>query len=185
MYTRLVLAVLSLALAGCLTSGGPALETAPAAKYRKIVVAAVRMPPEARREAEARLAAEITRRGAVAIPLSSLEFGDEERSPKVLVQKVLQTGAQAVFVLDPFVFRKDGNTVVKTVILSGLRDLHTADVVAEPPLTYKTALFDVDRIYRVWMTDVNSVEQEGKAYPALATEAAGEAVAKAVEAGVL
>jgi len=185
MIARLPLVALCLALAGCLTDGGPKLATTPAAKYGKIVVAVVRMPPDARRAAEARLAADIGRRGVEVILMSSLVGPGEAETPKALVSKVLQARARAVFVLDPFVFREGGKQVARTVILSGLHDINTTEVVTQPPITYKAALYDVDRVYRMWMNDVNSIEQKGRSYPALAEDAAGEAVVKAINAGVL
>jgi hypothetical protein len=185
MIARLPLVALCLALAGCLTDGGPKLATTPAAKYGKIVVAVVRLPPEARRTAEARLAADIGGRGAEVILMSSLVGPGEDQTPRELVSKVLQARASAVFVLDPFVFREGGKQVARTVILSGLQDINTTEVVAQPPITYKAALYDVGRVYRVWMNDVNSIEQKGRPYPALAEDAAGEAVVKAINAGVL
>lgn len=182
---RLLTILLGLALAGCSSGGGPKLDSTPAAKYGRIVVAAIRMPASVQRAVEERLRAEIAGRGVNAITLGSLNLGTEPRTPKILVQKILQAGAQAVFVLDPFVFERDGEPVVKSVILTGLNGFDDKETIASPPVTYKAALYDVDNIYRVWMDDVNSVEQRGKTYPALATEAAREAVAKAVKAGVL
>lgn len=185
MIFRVTFLAVCLVLAGCKTSGGPTLESTPAAKFVRVVVAAVRMPPEARQAAEARLAAEIGKRGVEVILMSTLVGADEAQTPKAMVTKVLQARARAVFVLDPFVFREDGKQVARTVILSGLRGMNTTEVIAQPPITYKAALYDVDKVYRMWMNDVNSIEQKGRPYPALAEDAASEAVAKAVKAGVL
>lgn len=182
---RFLTILFGIVLVGCSTGGGPRLESTPAAKYGRIVVAAVRMPANVQRAVEEQLRQEISSRGANAIALSSLTFGNEPRTPKILVQKILQAGAQAVFVLDPFVFEQDGKPVVKSVILTGLNGFDSQETVPTAPVTYKAALYDVESVIRVWMDDVNSVDQRGRKYPDLASEAARDAVAKAVKAGVL
>ena len=156
--------------------------TTQAGRYGRIVVTALRMPLAARQAAEASMAAELKRRGADAIMMSTISPAGADKTAKAMVARVLGTGARAVFVLDPFVFRQDGKPVVKSIILSGLNYADPNEVVPSPPITYKAAIYDVDNLRRAWISDINSRDQNGKHFNTLAGEAGADAVSKAVAA---
>lgn len=128
------------------------------------------------------MATELKRRGAEPILMSTISPPGTDKTAKAMVARVLDTGASAVFVLDPFVFRQNGKPVVKSVILSGLNFADPNEVVPSPPITYKAAIYDVNNLRRAWIGDINSRDQSGKQFSTLAGEAGVDAVANAVSA---
>ena len=178
-----IAALLAVLLAACQTTKRTQTPATWAAGYGKVVVIAIRMPPEARTAAEAGMAAALRQRGAQAITMSSISPPGAGRTAKAMVARVLGTGATGVFVLDPFVFRRRGKPVVKSVILSGLGHTDPNEQVPSAPLTYKAALYDAEKLRRVWIGDVNSRDQRGTQFARLAGQAGTDAVAEATKAG--
>ncbi len=172
----------ALVLTACQTTAKKAEPTTQAGRYGRIVVLAVRMPLAARQAAESSMAAALQQRGAQAIMMSQISPPGADKTAKAMVARVLDTGARAVFVLDPFVFRQNGKPVVKSVILSGLNFADPNEVVPAPPITYKAAIYDVENLRRAWIDDINSRDQGGKHFNLLAGQAGEDAVAKAVAA---
>ncbi len=177
-----IVALIAVLLAACQTTKKAQTPATQAASYGKVVVVAIRMPPDARIAAEAGMAAALQQRGAQAITMSSISPPGADKTAKAMVARVLGTGATKVFVLDPFVFRRQGKSVVKSVILSGFNYTDPNEEVPSAPLTYKAALYDADELRRVWIGDVNSRDQRGKRFVKLAGEAGTDAVAEAAKA---
>lgn len=182
---RLFLALIAfMLLSGCLTGSGP-LSSKSDSPHGTIVVGAVRVPPAVQAAAEARMAAVLTReRNVNVVKLSTIQAESGDLSPQGLVRRVLKVGATAVIILDPFVFEENRKTVVRSIVLSGLRKASPDDVVNSPPVTYKAAVYDVDKVIRAWMDDVNSPKSR-KSYEDRAATAGESAIMKAVKARVI
>ncbi len=144
------------------------------------------MPTAVKHATEARMAALLSeKQGIKVFQLSRLPNSDGATGAEGLVRQVINAGAKAVIVIDPFVFSENGKTVVRSIVLSGLRKASPDDVVGKPPLTYKAAIYDVDKVLRVWLDDINSAPSKNKTFEDLAAQAGEQAINKAIAAKAL
>ena len=177
---------LAISLSACQTLGLDDEPLVSNARYGKVVVAALRMPTSVKHAAETRMAAVLSqKKGIKVVQLSRLPNSNNATGAEDIVRLVINAGAKAVIVIDPFVFRENGKTVVRSIVLSGLRKASPDDVVGKPPLTYKAAIYDVDKVLRVWLDDINSAPSKKQTFEDLAAQAGELAIDKAIAANAL